>query len=373
MSKVVRKRPIIVTAGGTGGHVIPALSIAKELQARGWPVVWLGTRAGIEARLVPEAGLPVRWISVSGVRGKGKAALLLAPFKLTWAVMQALWHILRVRPAALVGAGGFVSGPGGLAAWLLRKPILVQEQNAIAGKTNTYLGKLAKVVAGAFPGAFGRKDVGKYRVTGNPIREEISAIEAQRLEGRSGFKVQVLGGSLGARALNELLPQVWDNLKHVEGLKVHHQCGPKNLDAATKAYEQVQHVDVEVAAYVDDMATAYADADLFVCRAGASTITELAASGTPALCVPFPAAVDDHQTKNAGYLEREGAAVIAQERDLTPEKLTSLLEELLHREKLIAMGHAAKKAAKPTATQDIADLVEAIALKQPLPDHGLGS
>lgn len=390
------KRPVVVMAGGTGGHVIPALSVAKALQEEGLPVVWLGTKAGLEARLVPEAGIPIRWITISGVRGKGKLTLLLAPFKLLRAVFQAARHLRAVKPQAVIGMGGFASGPGGLAAWLLRKPLMIQEQNAVAGMTNTQLTRFARKVAEGFPNSFKRKV--NTVVTGNPVRSDIVAIPApeQRLAGRDQehLRVLVVGGSLGAVALNRMVPQALAQLaKQGElAIDVRHQVGrknaqqtaafyasvehPENLAAADQYVEQAQHLemssdewsdtvlaaasadtvntigyDVQLMPYIDDMAEAYTWADLVVCRAGALTVAEVAAAGVAALFIPFPGAVDDHQTVNAQFLENAGAAKIVQQRDLNADSLAALLADLLSdRDNLLAMSVAARGVAITDAT-----------------------
>lgn len=375
------QRPVVMMAGGTGGHIIPALSVAKALQEDGLPVVWLGTKAGLEARLVPEAGIPIRWLSISGVRGKGKLTLLLAPFKLMWAVGQAMKHLWSIKPRAVVGMGGFASGPGGLAAWLLRKPLMIQEQNAVAGMTNTQLSRFAKIVAEGFPNSFKRKV--ETVVTGNPVRNEILAIPAPevRFANRTQeMRVLVVGGSLGAVALNRLVPKALAKLTRDTDLNlvVKHQVGLKNavqtaefyLGDSARAFDtkvaasteetlamvsknsiEVVGCPVELLAYIDDMAAAYEWADLVICRAGALTVAEVAAAGVAALFIPFPGAVDDHQTANAKFLEAAGAARITQQKDLDADKLAAALNELLgDRDQLLAMSQAARHAAITDAT-----------------------
>jgi UDP-N-acetylglucosamine--N-acetylmuramyl-(pentapeptide) pyrophosphoryl-undecaprenol N-acetylglucosamine transferase len=347
---------ILIMAGGTGGHVFPALALARLLRAASHDVVWLGTRRGIEARVVPADGFPVEWLSMSGLRGKGAATLLLAPFKL----LQSLWQALRVmrrrQPKLVIGFGGFVTGPGGLAAWLTRRPLVIHEQNAIAGYSNRVLARLARRVLSAFPSAF-PPDVAD-EVLGNPVRAEILAQDppAVRFARREGaVRLLVVGGSLGAARLNAVVPFAVARLAET-GISVHvrHQAGERGLDAARAAYAEAK-VAADVAPFIEDMARAYADADLVICRAGALTISELAAVGVASILVPFPAAVDDHQTFNAQFLVREGAAVLIADRDLTAERLAGTLRELCAgRGKLLAMAERARLVAKPRAAEDLA-------------------
>ena len=346
---------VMIMAGGTGGHVFPALAVAAELRARGAEVFWLGTRRGLEAKLVPDAGIAMEWVSVAGLRGKGAPALLLAPFRLLLASLQVLAIILRRRPTVVLGMGGFVTGPGGVVTWLLRKPLVIHEQNSIAGMTNRWLAPLAQRVCAAFPNTFKRKDVLQ---TGNPVRREISALPApaQRFAARDGaINLLVLGGSLGARALNEMVPAAvaMMNTRPV----IWHQTGARHLDEARVMYERAG-VNARIVPFVDDMAEAYAWADLVVCRAGALTVAELAAAGVGAVLVPYPHAVDDHQTHNAQYLVSAGAAVVAQQRDLTPQKLSELLAPFCGegaRVRLLAMAEAARRRAQTDAAARVAE------------------
>lgn len=351
-------RPVLVMAGGTGGHVFPALAVAAELRARQREVVWLGTRRGIEARLVPAAGIPIEWIEVEGLRGRGAGRWLAAPLLLARAVWQALGVLRRVRPDVVLGCGGFVSGPGGLAAWLTRTPLVIHEQNAIAGMTNRWLARLAGTVAEAFAGSFGaaRRTV----VTGNPVRAAIESLPppAERFAARSGPpRLLVFGGSQGAAALNRLLPRALALLPAAERPVVLHQAGGHGA-ADTEALYRELGVAADVRAFVDDMAAAYAQADLAVSRAGALTVSELAAAGLGALLVPFPAAVDDHQTRNAEWLARGGAALVRAESALTPESLAAELRRLLAggRAGLLAMAEAARAVAVPAAAARVAGL-----------------
>jgi len=350
----------LVMAGGTGGHVFPALALADALRARQHRVVWMGTPAGIEARLVPAAGFPIEWITVTGLRGQGLARWLAAP----WALLRALWQaeraLARVAPAAAVGMGGFASGPGGLAAWLRRVPLLVHEQNAVPGLTNRVLTRLATRSFEAFPGSFAR---GRATCVGNPVRPAIAALAppGARAAGRSGaLRLLVLGGSQGARALNEVVPQALARLVPGARPQVRHQAGPKLLDAARAAYAAAG-VDAELSAFVDDMAAAYGWADLVVCRSGAMTVSELAAAGVAAILVPFPAAVDDHQTANARWLADAGAARLMPEAGLSAATLAAALVELGARPALLAMAERARALAPADATAALLAACEALA------------
>jgi len=344
---------VLIMAGGTGGHVFPALALARLLRAQSHEVVWLGTQKGLEARVVPPENIPIEWLSMSGLRGKGAVTLLAAPFKLLLSIWQALGVIRRRRPALVVGFGGFVTGPGGVAAWLLRRPLVIHEQNAIAGYSNRVLAHFARRVLCAFPQAF--PDGVEVQVVGNPVRAEILAqpAPAARFAPREGaLRLLVVGGSLGAARLNTVVPFALAQ----SGLTLHvrHQAGERGIDAAKKSYAEAG-VSAEVTPFIDDMARAYADADLVICRSGALTISELAAVGVPAILVPFPAAVDDHQTVNAQFLVRENAAVLIADRELTPERLAAELKELCQgRGKLLAMAERARQAAKPRAAEELA-------------------
>lgn len=348
---------ILIMAGGTGGHVFPALAVARYLRDEGVEVIWLGTRRGLEARVVPEAGFPIEYISITGLRGRGFTGWLLAPFRLSAALWQALQVCLRCRPGVVLGLGGFVTGPGGVAAWLLRCPLVIHEQNAIAGLTNRVLSHLARRVLEAFPGSFPQKI--KTEQTGNPIRADIcdlpnpqSRIAAHQAE----LRILVIGGSLGAQALNEVLPQAIPLLPLEMRPAIWHQTG-QNKDTATRqAYADV-HVEARVEPFIVDMAEAYSWADLVICRAGALTISELAAAGIGAILVPYPHAVDDHQTRNALYLTEAGAARLILQSELVPEVLANVLRELLSggREGLVEMAAAARRLAKPEATRQVAE------------------
>lgn len=358
---IVVHRPVLIMAGGTGGHVFPALAVADELRSRGVPVVWLGTRAGIEAHLVPQAGYPIEWMSITGLRGQNTVTLLLAPVRIVLACWQALAVLLRRTPCAVLGMGGFASGPGGLMAWLLRKPLLVHEQNAIAGLTNKILVKFSSVILQAFPGVFKNATT-----TGNPVRRSICEITkpedrfAQRYGNSDGqtqspLRLLVVGGSLGAVKLNEIIPQALARIDQAERPEVIHQTGLKNIDTA-KAHYSDAGVSAKVEAFIDDMPTVYEWADLVICRAGAMTVFELAAAGIASILVPYPHAVDDHQTQNAFYLQASGAAIIKQQNELSADWLVEVINDFAaDRQKLLDMAVAARKLALPDSAKIIAD------------------
>lgn len=349
--------PVLIMAGGTGGHVFPALALARLLRARSREVIWLGTRRGLEARVVPAENFPVEWLSVGGLRGKGLSTLLAAPWRLLHALWQALSVMRRHRPAVVVGMGGFVTGPGGVAAWLCRRPLLIHEQNAIAGYSNRCLAPLAREVLTAFPSAFAQ--LRKARMIGNPVRSDIAALPApaQRLAGRHGaIRLLVVGGSLGAMRLNQNVPRALALLggeAAAPRFEIRHQTGDRHLDATRAAYAEVA-VTADVSPFINDMAEALGWADLVVCRAGALTIAELAAAGVAAVLVPYPHAVDDHQTHNARFLVDAGAAQLLTDAALTPAVLARELRELCtDRERLLAMAEAARRVAMPAAAEQM--------------------
>lgn len=349
--------PVLIMAGGTGGHVFPALAVAKVLRDRGVAVVWLGVPGSMESRLVPANGFPIEWVRVAGIRGKGLKAWLLAPVRIIKAVAQAMGVVKRVQPRSVLGAGGYVSGPGGIAAWLLRVPLLIHEQNAIAGMTNRWLARLATQVLEAFPGSFGSQV--HARAIGNPVRADIAALAAPqvRFAGRGPrSRLLVFGGSQGAQRLNSVVPQALARVAPESRPQVRHQTGERGLEATRVAYAAAQ-VEAEVLPFIDDMAEAYAWADLAVCRAGAMTVAELQAAGVGAIFVPLPVAVDDHQTKNAEVMVRSGAALLIQERDLTPERLAEVISELTQtRARLLKMAEAARGSRIIDAAAQLADL-----------------
>lgn len=361
---------VLIMAGGTGGHVFPALTIARELLARGVQVEWLGTRNGIEAKVIGATHIPLHFISVSGLRGSGLLKKLLAPLVVSFAVVQALFAIVRIKPGCVLGMGGFATGPGGLAAKLLGKKLLIHEQNAVAGLTNQLLFPLANIVMEAFPGAFERKQQltrnpllrclirpGRVVVVGNPVREEILAIAAyeQRVASHKGkLRLLVIGGSLGAVAINKALPQVLAGFSVSDRPLVKHQCGRNNLEHTRKYYKdaglQLDET-LELSAFIDDMAAAYSWADVILCRAGASTLAEIAAIGLPAILVPYLHAVDDHQTVNARVLEQFGAAQLLTQDEQLAHKLAASLQKLAgNRELLLQQAGASRAAGNRDAT-----------------------
>ncbi|MFW2372997.1 MAG: undecaprenyldiphospho-muramoylpentapeptide beta-N-acetylglucosaminyltransferase [Gammaproteobacteria bacterium] len=341
------KKPVMIMAGGTGGHVYPALAVADELRARGVAVVWLGTRKGIEARLVPEAGIPMEWMGVNGLRGKGVMQLMMAPFNLLLACAQAMRIMLKRNPCTVLGMGGFVSGPGGLVAWLLRKPLLIHEQNAIPGLTNRLLAKMSGQVMAAFPDSFGQRSMH----VGNPVRKSITAIESpdSRFDRRSdALRLLVFGGSLGAARFNEVIPQALASLDKTQRPQVRHQAGPKNIEQAIENYHRAG-VEARVDAYIDDMAEAYDWADLVICRSGAMTVAELSAAGVASILVPYPYAVDDHQTANARYLSDVDGAILLPEKEMAVDKLADTLKGFT-REQAKIMAQKARSLGMPEST-----------------------
>jgi len=348
-------RPILIMAGGTGGHVFPALALARLLREQSTDVIWLGTERGLESRIIPAEGIPIEKLSIGGLRGKGALTWLAAPFRLSRALWQALAVMRRHQPSVVVGLGGFVTGPGGVAAWLTRCPLVIHEQNAVAGFTNRCLAHLARQVLEAFPGSFGHEV--HARAIGNPVRRDISAVPppAERFAGRTGpIRILVIGGSQGAARLNAVVPFALKRLAGSLAFDVRHQAGERWLEAGRASYAQAG-VRADVRPFIEDMSEAYAWADLVICRAGALTISELAAAGVAAVLVPFPNAVDDHQAYNAQYLVREGAAVLISDRELTAERLASELQRLCGgRGKLLAMAERARLLAKPRAAAELA-------------------
>ena len=350
-------RTVLIMAGGTGGHVFPALAAARELSERGNDAVWLGPQRGLEAKLVPPHHIPMEWISISGLRGKGFMALFAAPVKLLIAIRQSIAVIRRRQPVVVLGAGGFVSGPGGIAAWLTGRPLVIHEQNAVAGMTNRILARFASRVLEGFPNSF----PGKIRAehVGNPVRREITALPRpeDRFAGRTGkLRLFVFGGSQGAAKLNAALPAGLALLPEAERPEVLHQAGEGNFEQTVAAYAE-RGVRAEVRAFVDDMADAYAWSDLVVCRSGALTVAEVAAAGVAAVFIPFAAAVDDHQTRNAQFLVDAGAGRIVPERELTPARLAAELAELFNagRTRLAAMASNARRVAIVDADVRLAD------------------
>lgn len=348
------QRRFLMMAGGTGGHVFPALATARALEARGHQVYWLGASGGMEQRLISDTEIPLSLIHISGLRGKGRLALLAAPFRLMRALGEAYTVLRRIRPHCVVGMGGFVTGPGGVAAWLTRTPLVIHEQNAIAGLTNRLLVRFAHTVLEAFPGSFGARVV--TRCTGNPVRADLAALPepGERLAGRSGaLKLLVIGGSLGAQAFNEQLPEALALLSEQERPLVRHQCGERHADAARGAYER-HGVEASVEPFIKDMAEAYQWADLVLCRSGALTVSELCAVGVGAVLVPFPHAVDDHQTRNGEHMVAAKAAILIPQSKMTPAVLAETLGDLARdRNRVMDMAKAARALARPDATERV--------------------
>ena len=345
----------MIIAGGTGGHVYPALAVARYLLGQGARVDWLGTEHGLEHRVVTEHGIPLHIVRVSGVRGHGLVRLCQAPFMILRALFESVRILRRESPAVVLGMGGFVSGPGGIAAWLLRIPLCIHEQNAIPGLTNRLLRPFARVVMQAFPGTFGTG----VPTPGNPVREDILAVlppEQRMRPDKTAINILVIGGSLGAARLNRVVPQALATLGNEVQCSVRHQAGPRHLEDTRAAYRECR-VEAEVIDFIDDMAGAYAWADLVICRAGAMTIAELAAVGIGSILVPFPYAVDDHQTANARYLSDSGCAVLVPESELDAGKLADVILDLCHsRERLLEMAKTCRGLAKPRATEEVAML-----------------
>jgi UDP-N-acetylglucosamine--N-acetylmuramyl-(pentapeptide) pyrophosphoryl-undecaprenol N-acetylglucosamine transferase len=352
------KRTLMVMAGGTGGHVYPAIAVADYLQALGWHVVWLATEGGMENRLIASKTYSKAMITMRGVRGKGLLGWLLLPFKLLLAFKQSLSALLKHQPNVVLGMGGFAAFPGGLMAKVLGKPLVVHEQNSVAGLTNKTLSHIANKVLAAFPSAFGDK----AELVGNPVRREITQLplpEVRYAARHGNLKLLVVGGSLGAAALNDVIPKALAMLPIEQRPEVVHQAGEKQIATLESNYKNAGVV-ADTRAYIQDMATLYAWADIVVCRAGALTVAELACVGVASILVPFPHAVDDHQTFNAKYLSDNGAAILIQQTELSVEKTAELLQQLT-RETCLNMANKAHALAKPEATESVAKICIALA------------
>lgn len=350
-------RTILVMAGGTGGHIMPALAVADELRARGWRIVWLGSRRGMEARIVPQHGHPLVFIRFGGLRGKGLLRAALLPLNLLVAFVQCARVIFRERPDVVLGMGGYISFPGGMMAALFGRPLVLHEQNAIAGLANRVLAQVADRRMTGFPDVLARAEW-----CGNPVRADIVALPepAQRYGSRRGrLRLLVVGGSLGAQALNDTIPKGVGTLAPEERPALRHQAGTAHIDALRTNYAAVG-VEAECLAFIDDMAAALGEADCVICRAGALTIAEIAAAGVASVLVPFPHAVDDHQSANARFLADAGAALLVQQRDLTPQKVAELVRGFT-REKLLDMAVRARTLAKPDAARRVADVCAELA------------
>ncbi len=352
---------VLIMAGGTGGHVFPGLALARYLREKGIEVHWLGTQQGLEARLVPAAEIPLHLVSISGVRGKSLKTLLLAPFRVLQALLQSLGILFRLKPNVVIGMGGFVSGPGGIASWLLRCPLVIHEQNAKAGLTNQWLKHFSRKVLTGFPGVF---PLGvRAAAVGNPVRDEIANLPtpAQRFQGRGEkLRLLVFGGSLGAKAINQIMPRMLAQFPETERPEVYHQTGAKLYDETVAAYEAAR-VQAKIVPFITDMHEAYAWADVVLCRAGALTVAELCAAGLGSILIPYPYAVDDHQTANANYLVQQGAAILMQQRDLSVEGLLKTIQDLRTApEKRLAMAEAAYALRKINVPEMIFDVFKTI-------------
>jgi UDP-N-acetylglucosamine--N-acetylmuramyl-(pentapeptide) pyrophosphoryl-undecaprenol N-acetylglucosamine transferase len=351
---------LMVMAGGTGGHIYPGLAVATALRQRGWQLVWLGSRTGMEAQIVPRHDIAMAWVQFSGLRGRGLLASATLPLRLLRALWQSLQALRRYRPDVVLGMGGYMAVPGGLMAALSGRKLLIHEQNSVPGLANRLLARLAHRVMTAFPQGLPDSLPGLLPGaiwTGNPVRAEISAIAppAQRFAARSGpLRLLVVGGSLGATALNSVVPQALALMPADSRPLVLHQAGAKNIEALQAAYAAAA-VQAELRPYIEDMAAAYAAADVVICRAGAMTVAELSAAGVASVLVPFPHAVDDHQTANARYLSTRQAGMLLSQAELTPQRLADLLSSFT-RPSLLAMAEAARALGRPDATQAVADI-----------------
>lgn len=363
MTDVQQTKPkrVMMMAAGTGGHVFPALAVAKQLQQQGTQVSWLATPTGMENRLLKNQNIPIYQIDIQGVRGNGVVRKLLAPFKILKATLSAMRYMKQLNIDAVAGFGGYVAGPGGLAARVLGIPVLIHEQNAIAGFTNTQLSRVATTVCQAFPQTFSEQ--AKIVTTGNPVRKEITEIlnpswrYQEREKANQPLRILIVGGSLGAKALNECVPEALKQLN--VPLRVYHQCGQNHAESTQAQYANAPtSLEVEVHPFIEDMAQAYSDADLIICRAGALTVTEIATAGVAAIFVPLPSAVDDHQTANAKFLANIGAAKICPQANMTPESLKELLVPLMNRSLLSEMAVKARQQAQPDATQHVVELIQ---------------
>lgn len=360
------QKKVLIMAGGTGGHIFPGLAVADRLKSEGWQVCWLGTEKRMEARLVPQHGYPIRFIDVMGVRGNGIKRLLAAPFMVLRSIIQAIGVIRDEKPVVVLGFGGFASGPGGIAAWLLRKPMVLHEQNAIAGFTNRTLAYFATRVLMAFPDTFAERH--HAELVGNPVRQAISDLgqTKQSIKNDDSDKINLLivGGSLGAAALNKYVPKLLAQTAVSEDIKVWHQTGRGNQGEVEANYRQALtcNHNVRVDEFIVDMTEAYDWADITMCRAGALTVAEVAAAGVAAVFVPFPHAVDDHQTLNAGWLADNDAAIIVPQSDLEQGKLSEQIGQLLaDKSRLQQMAKRAREVAITDATDKVAAVCKRLA------------
>jgi UDP-N-acetylglucosamine--N-acetylmuramyl-(pentapeptide) pyrophosphoryl-undecaprenol N-acetylglucosamine transferase len=352
---------VLIMAGGTGGHVFPGLAVARLLRDNGVDVHWLGTEKGLESRLVPESGFPLHFVSIGGLRGKGLKTILLAPYRLVTAIYQSAKILRELKPDIVLGMGGFVSGPGGIASWFLGYPLVIHEQNAKAGLTNKWLSKFAAKVMEGFPQTFLQRN--KIVTTGNPVREEIASLPAPDSRADAAnrpLRLLVVGGSLGASIFNELLPRALARIPESLRPHVQHQTGERHLDVTNKAYAE-SGITADVTPFIADMRKAYEWADMVLCRAGALTIAELCAAGLASILVPYPFAVDDHQTANADYLVKNNAALSVQQSALTEEGLAAMLKDLFTApQQRNAMANAAYQLRRVDATKKVFEICEEV-------------
>jgi UDP-N-acetylglucosamine--N-acetylmuramyl-(pentapeptide) pyrophosphoryl-undecaprenol N-acetylglucosamine transferase len=339
---------IVIMAGGTGGHVFPAVAVAQELIEKGWQVSWLGTQKGLEGRVIPEQGIEIDWLSVAGVRGKGWMSKITAVFLLIKACIQALKILRQRKPDVVLGMGGFVAGPGGLMAKLLGIPLIIHEQNRVPGTTNRLLARMANQVLEAFPDSFNKKVNAKF--TGNPLRKQFVTSRFEKV-GSRGMNILIVGGSQGAKILNEVVPDALAVLRTDAMLQIKHQTGAAMRDQVESRYKELG-VNAEVVAFIEDMVSTYQWADLVICRSGAMTVSEVAAAGVPAIFIPLPNAIDDHQTANARYLTDAGAGVLLMQKDLNAATLVEQITKVL--KQLDVMSKTAKEYARLDATQIVA-------------------
>jgi UDP-N-acetylglucosamine--N-acetylmuramyl-(pentapeptide) pyrophosphoryl-undecaprenol N-acetylglucosamine transferase len=353
----------MIMAGGTGGHIFPALAVAEHLRGQGWNVIWLGVRGGMEERLIPARGYAMAWVRFAGVRGRGPVAFALLPFNLLVAFWQSARAIFAHRPDMVLGMGGYVSFPGAMMASFLKRPLVIHEQNSIAGLANRVLAKLADRVLTTFPNAFGEATAVIW--TGNPVRQEIVAMSPpeNRYASRAGrMRLLVVGGSQGAQALNTVVPEALALISANARPRVMHQAGAGYSDAVRSRYQELG-VAAEVVPFIDDMAARYAETDLIICRAGATTVAEIAAAGIASVLVPYPHSVDDHQTINARFLADHGAALLIPQRELTAQRLAEVVAGL-NRDRLVGMAQAARAVGRPEATRAVAQVCMELAVQQ---------
>lgn len=351
------KRPIMVMAGGTGGHVFPALAVANYLRDKGENIVWMGTKSGLESRVVPAAKFPIEWLSIEGVRGKGLLTKAIAPFKLFLACVQAIKVLNKHKPRAVLGMGGFASGPGGVMSWLLRIPLIIHEQNAVLGLTNKLLYRLARLKYFAFPQA--ASNIKGSIVVGNPVRKELLEIDPPEIRlakhNQKNINILVIGGSLGAKTLNDTLPSAINNIEQSQRPNIRHQCGAGKLSSCQSLYQKFA-VEADVTEFVDDMKSAYEWADLVICRSGALTVAELSVVGIASILVPYPYHVDDQQLFNATFLTDVNAAIVRLDKEFTAEFLASCIVNFSqHKEQLLTMACNAREVAYTDAASQVAE------------------